>query len=254
MKDQKDKRVGFWSYWLENVKPSKDAFDLVMLGLAVASVIILGICKFGHFSNPVENFIADSQLEKWVIICAASFTTVWCLVAQPYRRYVRQQITWAEERKKLAEHHANEILALQDQNLKLKLELDANSSKLQINASLDLENHSVVFKVNAVNIGQNPVYVRSIAIFLTPIPVSFNGQELMPDTHEMNIPSKQAVTKLEPHGGMHEWQMVFRSRPDIQVNEGDVENYGVGYVELTTGKQYKFEFLLLPERAWNRLG
>jgi rubrerythrin len=69
----------------------------------------------------------------------------------------------------------------------------------------------------------------------------------------LNIGQKQAVVEIEGDDDMHEWQQVLNFMPHFEVHEREGERYGKGYVELTSGKQIEFEFLLLPDSAWSLL-
>jgi hypothetical protein len=77
---------------------------------------------------------------------------------------------------------------------------------------------------------------------------------MMPDENLLNIPQKQAVVEIEGDDDIHEWKLELSKNPNFMTHEKDGEIIGKGYIELTSERKLGFEFLLLPDMAWNKLG
>lgn len=235
---------GFLNYWKENFKSSKDSFDYTMLIGGSIFVIIAAICKFGNFTNPIEEFIANAKLEKWGEIGAGLFFSVWCFLWLPFQRHKQTNEKWSAEKNVLA-----------DEIQKLKKEVEDNSIKLVITSSLALEHTTTLhglLTIKAVNFGQKVARIRHVAVYTnSSIPIA-EGVTLQSSV--LNISQKQAIVEIKGDEDMHEWQQVLNTNPHFQVHEKGGEKYGRGYIELTSEKRIEFEFLLLPDDAWGRLG
>ena len=118
-----------------------------------------------------------------------------------------------------------------------------HSIKLEVTASLALENSDTRHGLLTIKIifGHKPVFEL------------IKGNAIVPVSSELNIGQKQAVVNIEGDEDMHEWQQVLRFKPNFEVHEKEGERYGNGYIELTSGKKVEFEFLLLPDSAWDLL-
>jgi len=130
-----------------------------------------------------------------------------------------------------------------------------HGSKLEVTASLALENTNTrqgLLTIKAVNFGSKVVRIRRVAVALKPDEL-IKGSGIVPVSSELNIGQKQAVVNIEADEDMHEWQQVLRFKPNFEVHEKESERYGKGYIELTSGKKVEFEFLLLPDSAWDFL-
>jgi hypothetical protein len=126
-----------------------------------------------------------------------------------------------------------------------------DSIKLEVTASLALEETDTrhgLLTIKALNLGSKVARIRRVAVPLKPEPIK--GSALVPVSSELNIGQKQAVVKIEGDEDMHEWQQVLSFKPNFKVHEKEGERYGRGYIELTSGKRVEFEFLLLPDFAW----
>ena len=241
-----NQQMDFLKYWKENFKSSKDGFDYTMLFAGVTLAVIAAICKFGSFANPIENFIADAKLEKWGEIGAGLFFSVWCLLWLPFQRH----------RLTSAKHNARTKI-LDNEIIKLKKEIEDDNIKLEITSSLALE-HDVtlhgLLTIKAVNYGKKVARIRRVAIYTEPAPLLPMPQGVTLTSSELNIGQKQAVVEIKGDEDMHEWQQVLNRNPRFLAHEKNCEKYGKGYIELTSGKQIEFEFVLMPDDAWGKLG
>ena len=130
-----------------------------------------------------------------------------------------------------------------------------HSIKLEVTASLALENTDTrhgLLTIRALNLGSKMARIRRVAVVLKP-DEPIKGSAIVPVSSELNIGQKQTVVKIEGDEDMHEWQQVLRFKPKFKVHEKEGERYGKGYIELTSGKRVEFEFLLLPDLAWDLL-
>jgi len=130
-----------------------------------------------------------------------------------------------------------------------------DSVKLEVTASLALENTDTrhgLLTIKALNLGSKVVRIRRVAVVLKR-DEPMKGSALVNVSSELNIGQKQTLVKIEGDEDMHEWQQILRFKPNFEVHEKEGERYGKGYVELTSGKRVEFEFLLLPDSAWDWL-
>ena len=77
----------FGLYWKGNFKLAKDNFDITMLIVFGLLLVIAAICRFCHFTNPVEEFISEAKLESVAEAGAITFFSVWCFIWLPYKRH-----------------------------------------------------------------------------------------------------------------------------------------------------------------------
>jgi len=179
------------------------------------------------------------------------------LVDNDARRYTVELLqTW----KKQAESTALGLIesgraASEPRNQRFQTGLEVSSIKLEVTASLSLENtdtrHGLLI-IKALNSGTKVARIRRVAVVLAPDEL-IKGSAIVPVSSELNIGQKQAVVNIEGDEDMHEWQQVLRFKPNFKVHEKEGERYGKGYIELTSGKKVEFEFLLLPDSAWDLL-
>jgi len=207
-------------------------------------VAIAAICKFGNFANPIESFIADAKLEKCGEIGAGLFFSVWCFIWLPFQRY-----------KQTTEKSDSEKMVLEDKIQKLKKEIEDNNTKLVISSVLSLEHTTTLhglLTIKVVNYGQKVARIRHVCVYLNSSMPIAEGVTLQ--TSVLNIGQKQAIVEIKGDEDMHEWKQELNFKPNFQVHERDGEKYGRGYIELTSEKRIEFEFILLPDDAWQGLG
>lgn len=128
--------------------------------------------------------------------------------------------------------------------------------KLEVTASLAMEHTDTrhgLLTIRALNSGTKVARIRRVAVLLAPKALTMGGRTLTPDSSELNIGQRKAVVQIEGDDDMHEWHQVLNFKPHFEVHEREGERYGKGYIELTSGKMVDFEFLLLPDSAWDTL-
>jgi hypothetical protein len=120
----------------------------------------------------------------------------------------------------------------------------------------DTGKREIVLIVTVVNVGNRPVFVQHVRAVLNPQQLSVVGNpniKMKADSSELTAHQQNQIVEIKPHGGIHIWQMPFPKKPDFQVIQKGGEQYGNGYVELTSEKKEKFTFLILPDEAWSFL-
>ena len=75
----------------------------------------------------------------------------------------------------------------------------------------------------------------------------------MPDSSELNLQMGSAIVELKPYGGAQTFPTPLNLNPHFQVRDKNGDEYGFGYLELTSGQKIEFEFLMLPSDAWDIL-
>ena len=234
----------FLNYWKENFKSAKDGFDYTMLIFGSLFLIVTAICKYGNFNNPTEEFITDAKLQKWGEIGAGLFFSVWCFLWLPFQRHKQTNEAWLAK-----------MNLLTAENQKLKNEAENNNIKLETTCSLGLERSNtlhVLLTIKALNVGKRIVRIRRVAILLDSTVPILEGVTV--GLVELTIGQKRAVVEIEGDDGMHEWQQVLNANPHFRVHEKDGEKCGRGYIELTSGRHIEFDFPLLPDDTWSKLG
>jgi hypothetical protein len=238
-------KQNWFGYWWENIKPAKEGFDIVMAILTAVSLFVWAICKWGRFSNPIEDFITDAKLEQWGIIGAGTFYSFLCLFWHPFIR-----------NKKLQQDHAAAIDNLEKEIKKLTDEIEDDRAKIEITPEFSIENSIEkrgLLQVKVVNNGKRIARIIKVAVIVE------NKQQTIVGT-TITIPAKgitelvahqsQIVVDLKEDGGYHVWQFPFTQNPYFEQTPKDDEQYGIGYVELTSKKQITFEFLSPTESDW----
>lgn len=256
----------FSRWWEYERKVAKRAFKEVNLKTFVGWGFIIGILAYGLQMEAGLRTRHDTLVFVLIAFGCAS-TGALCayvlkLFALPAKmadeereKYDAALKSHADEKTKLTVSHNDAIRQLQNENQRLKREIDDESLKLAMTGSLSFKHFQATLTVNAVNNGPKPVYIKEVAIFTKPVPVIHpNGQSLTPVEALVLMRSKQPVTKIEPDGGMEEWKLALTRQPDFLVHEKDGQRYGSGHAELTSGKRVDFTFILFPDALWNQLG
>lgn len=97
MSNRRNTGKEFFNYWKENIKASKDSFDIIILIVIAVLCIIAAICRYGNFSNPIEEFITEAKLEKLAESGAGLFFSIWCFLWLPFRRHEAMNNTYSKQ-------------------------------------------------------------------------------------------------------------------------------------------------------------
>jgi predicted nucleic acid-binding Zn-ribbon protein len=231
--------------------PQSDPNKAINIGVAAH---ITGASAGGPRYAPSLSKRERSSIKNGIWLCQNCSK----LVDNDARRYTVELLqTW----KKQAESDALGLIesgrdsAPAPRNQRFKTGLEDNSIKLEVTASLALENTDTrhgLLTIKALNSGTKVARIRRVAVVLMPDDL-IKGSTIVPVSSELNIGQKQAVVTIEGDEDMHEWQQVLRFKPNFKVHEKEGERYGKGYIELTSGKRVEFEFLLLSDSAWDLL-
>jgi hypothetical protein len=153
--------------------------------------------------------------------------------------------------------HRNAI-ALETHKAKLAKELPPKEKievQLEVKADLVLKHtdrNEVWLVINIINTGEITAYVKKIAAILEIDTHKIVGTDVgfTPDVSELT-PKNQTTIEIKPHGAEHTRNLVIHRSYRFLIHENNGVKYGKGYVELTTGEKFEFEFSLLSEQTWD---
>jgi hypothetical protein len=124
---------------------------------------------------------------------------------------------------------------------------------------------NVVLSVSVVNDGRRPVRIKRVAAFLTktsaPIPAGLSPVHIaeVSKTMSANLTShelylfggrQEEAIELSADGGYHLWKCRLTKDVEFLAHSKGDEQYGSGYVMLTSGKKILFTFNLLRSDQW----
>src|SRR5579863_291943 len=87
----------FIKYWIENIKQSKDSFDIVMLLAAAFFAVLCLVSPLIGFPKTVEEIFPENRVTWFLGIVAACFFVAWCFVWLPFRRHLHKLYGIPEE-------------------------------------------------------------------------------------------------------------------------------------------------------------
>jgi len=149
-------------------------------------------------------------------------------------------------------------ITLANHNAKLAKEL-ATKEKVEVQLGVKAElvlkhtdRKEVWLEITIINTGEITAFIKRIAALLEIDTHKIVGTDISftPDVSELN-PKKQTTIELKPHGAEYVCNLVIKRNYRFQIHEKGGVNYSKGYVELTTGKKFEFEFQLLSEKTWD---
>lgn len=121
---------------------------------------------------------------------------------------------------------------------------------------------NVVLRVSAVNNGRRPVRIRRVVALLSktcpPPGLSRERSAELSKTGGANLVSvelqlfggKEEAIELSPDGGNHLWECPLTKDMEFLSHSEGADQYGKGYVMLTSGKKIFFTFNLLRSDQW----
>jgi len=192
------------------------------------------------------------------VLCNLFFRllTVPSKMAKEQAKFLEElQGTHKQQMEALSLSHKAEIESAQREIVRLKAELNNYAAKLKVTATLVEEHTNTLhglLTVKVLNSGNKIARVRRVAVLLA------RDKEANPQGVEMisavlELQKSQTIVDIKPDDDMREWHATLRSNPHFEIFDRDGEQYGKGYIELTSEEKVEFEFLLLPDSSWNEI-
>jgi hypothetical protein len=137
-------------------------------------------------------------------------------------------------------------------------ELTQSTPKLQVKADIMFENTDKMrafLQINVVNSGERIAYVKKVAAILECRQNYVDGKPVgcIPDSSEIHPKFNELVIEIKPFGDTHEFRLPLYKNPGFKAHLKGNDQFGDGYVELSTGEKINFEFLILPDDSWDIL-
>ena len=213
--------LGVLGQWETGVQSEHDA--IIKIGVAFACAFIGGLC---------------------VLLLK--------LMSLPAKMAAELQDNHAAEMKQ----KTNALQALQLENQQLTQQISDDSWKLNVTAAMSLISRPPTekfanLKITVVNMSNKPVYVNRVAILGSPF-MHLTEPNVKAVTREITIRAGQMET-IQPRGDSRDWEIQFNQPPDFTTHAKDGDELGGGYVQITSGEKFPFEFVPLDSHVWNMI-
>ena len=255
----------FWDYTSANLDIAKKGHAKTILVCGIIFFIIVGVYLVSGYVKPDMTKVSVITYGISIVVFAIGFFT-WI----PFSRHEADKAAFDVERKNfeaglanLAKTHDANALVLRQQIAELKKQITDDSIKLNIDPHVEIIPNgsgktaaTIIIKV--VNTGNKIARILRVVLDGATINHSvLNGAgdpTIQLISSEMIAHQKGFMVEIQPHGGIHVWQITCVRDPNLKMEERDGDKYGSGYVEFTDNTKQVFNNLLLPHDILPKLG